>query len=47
MALMEAIAAGRCESKSMPLADSVFVMKIMDGIRAKWGLVYPQEREDR
>lgn len=43
---MECLAEGRCESKSMPLADSVFVMEVMDSIRAKWGLVYPQERED-
>lgn len=36
---------GRTESNSMPLAESVKVMKIMDALRAKWGVVYPQERE--
>lgn len=36
---------GRTESISMPLAESVKVMEIMDGLRAKWGVVYPQERE--
>lgn len=38
------IAAGRLESDSMPLADSVTVMEVMDGLRKQWGLVYPQER---
>ena len=44
---MQCLAEGRTESESMPIADSIFVMEIMDGIRAKWGLVYPQEREDK
>ena len=35
---------GRTQSVSMPLAESVKVMKIMDELRAKWGGVYPQER---
>lgn len=35
---------GALESKSMPLADSIKVMQVMDAVRAKWGLVYPQER---
>ena len=38
------IAAGKIESESMPLADSITVMEVMDGLRAQWGLVYPQER---
>ena len=44
---MQCLAEGRTESESMPIADSIFVMEILDGIRAKWGLVYPQEREDK
>ena len=36
---------GQWESASMPLAESVFVMKLMDGIRAQWGLRYPADEE--
>lgn len=35
---------GKTESDSMPLADSVQLMEIMDSIRRQWGLVYPQEK---
>ncbi len=38
------IRAGRTESESMPAAQSIFVMELMDSLRAQWGLVYPQER---
>lgn len=41
---IDAVNGGRTQSSSMPLADSVFVMEVMDQIRAQWGLVYPQER---
>ncbi len=41
-----AISDGISESKSMPLADSVKVMQVMDAVRKKWGLVYPQEKRD-
>ncbi len=41
---VRAIQAGRFESWSMPLADSVYVMEFMDSLRKKWGVVYPQER---
>ncbi len=41
---MEAIKNNKVESESMPLADSVYVMEIMDSIRKQWGLVYPQEK---
>ena len=41
---MEAIQNNKIESESMPLADTVYVMEIMDGIRKQWGLVYPQEK---
>ncbi len=40
----EGIKTGEIQSASMPLEESVFVMKLMDEIRAKWGLVYPQEQ---
>ena len=38
------IAAGKIESDSMPLTDSITVMEVMDDLRAQWGLVYPQEQ---
>lgn len=39
------IRAGKTESDSMPLAHTVQVMELMDHIRRRWGLVYPQEKE--
>ena len=42
---MEAVRAGERESRSMPLADSITVMKIMDQLRGQWGLVYPKEQQ--
>ena len=39
-----ALAAGKTESKSMPLADSVYMMELMDTLRKQWGVVYPQEQ---
>lgn len=41
---MDAIRNHKTESVSMPLADSIYVMEVMDAIREKWGLKYPQER---
>lgn len=35
---------GRKESSIMPLQETLDIMKIMDGIRKEWGLIYPQER---
>jgi predicted dehydrogenase len=35
---------GRKESDVVPLQDTLDIMKVMDDIRAEWGLVYPQER---
>ncbi len=35
---------GELESLSMPLDDSIYVMEIMDFLRKKWGVVYPQEK---
>ncbi len=34
---------GRTESESMPLADSIRMMEVMDELRASWGLKYPME----
>lgn len=35
---------GKWESDSIPLAESVRVMEVMDTLRRQWGVVYPQER---
>ena len=42
---IDAVRAGKKESDSMPLADSIEVMKVMDHLRGQWGLVYPQEKK--
>lgn len=36
---------GKLESDRLPLNDTLDIMEIMDGIRAKWGLKYKQEIE--
>lgn len=41
---IHAVQAGKKESYSMPLSDTVMVMEKMDQLRAQWGLVYPQEK---
>lgn len=41
---VDCISAGKIESDSMPMDDSVFMMEVMDSLRKSWGLVYPQER---
>lgn len=41
---VRALQAGRTETWSMPLSESVRVMEIMDSIRNQWGFAYPQER---
>lgn len=41
---IECIKQGKLESTSMPLIDSIQVMEVMDALRKKWGLVYPQEK---
>jgi len=37
------IRAGKTESESMPLEESIFVLGIMDALRRQWGVVFPQE----
>ena len=39
------IAAGKTESESMPMAETIKVMHIMDTLRKRWGVRYPQEWE--
>ena len=37
------LAAGKTESESMPMDDTICVMEFMDNLRKQWGMVYPQE----
>lgn len=41
---ISAIKNKKLESESMPLSCTIEVMQIMDSLRAKWGVVYPQEK---
>lgn len=38
------IAAGKLEPDSMPHGDTLEVMEMMDTLRKRWGVVYPQEQ---
>lgn len=38
------LAAGKLETDSMPLSQTLFIMRQMDALRKDWGVVYPQER---
>ena len=38
------ITAGKTQSDSMPLDDTVYVMEFMDSLRKQWNMVYPQEK---
>ena len=38
------IAEGKLEADSMPHADTIEVMELMDSLRKSWGVVYPQEQ---
>lgn len=40
----EALKAGKLEVDSMPHLETIEIMKLMDDIRAQWGLVYPFEK---
>lgn len=42
--LMDCIRNGAEECPSMPHAETLRVLRIMDGLRKEWGLVYPQEK---
>jgi predicted dehydrogenase len=41
--VMECLRAGRTESEVMPLAESLATLRVMDALRAEWGLRYPME----
>ncbi|MBQ8236646.1 MAG: Gfo/Idh/MocA family oxidoreductase [Oscillospiraceae bacterium] len=37
------IAEGKTQADSMPLAETIYVMDVMDDLRRQWGVVYPME----
>lgn len=41
--VMECIEAGKMESDIMPHSETLAILKVMDGMRAEWGLHYPNE----
>lgn len=41
--VMNCLRAGRLESDTLPLDETLTIMKTMDQIRAQWGLKYPME----
>ena len=43
---VECIKEGKLESISMPFADTIYMMELMDSFRKEWGVVYPQEKEN-
>ena len=43
MEAIRCIEAGKTESDSMPAAETIRVMEMMDALRKQWGLVYPME----
>jgi dihydrodiol dehydrogenase / D-xylose 1-dehydrogenase (NADP) len=45
--VMQCMGSGKTESEIMPLDESLRILKIMDGMREKWGLSYPADLEPR
>ncbi len=43
MEAVRCIEEGKTESESMPAAETIRVMELMDQLRAQWGVVYPME----
>lgn len=42
-ACIRAINEGKLECEEMPQAETISVMKLMDGLRKEWGVIYPGE----
>ena len=42
-ACFKALSEGRIECEEMPHEETIRVMKMMDGLRAEWGIRYPFE----
>jgi predicted dehydrogenase len=45
VACRDAIAAGLMEPPQMPLEETLYIMELMDGLRAKWGVRYPMDED--
>lgn len=45
-ACIKAISEGKIECPQMPHSETIRMMKIMDSIRAGWGIIYPFENEE-
>ena len=43
VACRDAIAAGLLEPPQMPLDETLYIMELMDGLRAEWGVLYPMD----
>ena len=43
LACRQALIDGLLEPKEMPLEETLYVMKLMDGLRQKWGVHYPMD----
>lgn len=46
LACRDAIAEGRTEPPQMPLDETLYIMKLMDGLRKDWGVRYPMDETD-
>jgi len=46
LACRDAIAAGLLEPPQMPLEETLYIMELMDGLRARWGVRYPMDDQD-
>ena len=46
IACRDAIARGLLEPPQMPLEETLYIMQIMDGLRAEWGVRYPMDEID-
>ena len=45
MACRQTLLDGLTEPREMPLDETLFIMKLMDGLRAKWGVEYPMDNQ--
>lgn len=43
VACRDAIKGGLLEPPQMPLEETLYIMELMDGLRAKWGVRYPMD----
>ena len=43
LACRQALLDGRTEPEEMPHEETLFVMRLMDGLRQKWGVRYPMD----